>query len=107
MSVRKISEEYHNTFFQVAPGELEAILIAHPKIQDAAVIGIPDEECGELPKGFIVAKDMSDEEVHSYLEKNVAHYKKLRGGVERVDEIPKSISGKILRRVLREQELSK
>jgi acyl-coenzyme A synthetase/AMP-(fatty) acid ligase len=50
---------------------------------------------------------MSDEEVHSYLEKNVAHYKKLRGGVERVDEIPKSISGKILRRVLREQELSK
>ena len=50
---------------------------------------------------------MSKEEVHSYLEKKVAPYKKLRGGIEHVDEIPKSLSGKILRRVLKEQELSK
>ena len=83
------------------------MLIAHPKIQDAAVIGIPDEECGELPKGFVVAKDLGKEEIHSYLEANVAPYKMLRGGIEYVDEIPKSLSGKILRRVLKEQELSK
>ncbi|XP_028399981.1 4-coumarate--CoA ligase-like [Dendronephthya gigantea] len=93
--------------YQVAPGELEATLIAHPKIQDAAVIGIPDEKCGELPKAFVVAKDVSEEEVYGHMEKNLAPYKKLRGGIEYIDEIPKSASGKILRRVLKERDLSK
>ena len=83
------------------------MLIAHPKIQDAGVIGIPDEECGELPKAFVVAKDVSEEEIHSYMETIVAPYKQLRGGIEYVDEIPKSPSGKILRKVLKEKELSK
>jgi acyl-coenzyme A synthetase/AMP-(fatty) acid ligase len=91
---------------QVAPGELEAVLLSHPKIEDAAIIGVPDEECGELPKGFIVAKDVNEEEVHSYIEERLAPFKKLRGGIEYVDQIPKSPSGKILRRVLKERELS-
>lgn len=54
-----------------------------------------------------MAKDISEEEVHRHLEKNLAPYKKLRGGIEYVSEIPKSVSGKILRKVLKEKELSK
>lgn len=96
--------KYHRTFSQVAPAELEALLVSHPKIEDAAVIGVYDDECGELPKAFIVSKDIETEEVHTYVAENVAPYKKLRGGVEFVNEIPKSLSGKILRRVLRERE---
>ena len=91
---------------QVAPAELEALLISHPKIEDAAVIGIADEECGELPKAFIVAKDLNEQEVQTFVEKNAAAYKKLRGGVEFVDVIPKSASGKILRRMLRDGDQS-
>lgn len=72
------------------------------------MIGIPDEEAGELPKAFIVsASSITKEEVNSYLEGEVASYKKVRGGIEFVDEIPKSASGKILRRVLKDRERSK
>ena len=92
---------------QVAPAELEALLISHPKIEDAAVIGIADEEFGELPKAFIVAKDLNEQEVQTFVEKNLAAYKKLRGGVEFVDVIPKSAIGKILRRMLKDGDQSK
>ncbi|HSF86947.1 MAG TPA: 4-coumarate--CoA ligase family protein [Acidimicrobiia bacterium] len=92
--------------FQVPPAELEALLLTHPDVADAAVIGIPDLEAGELPKGFVVLKpghQRSPEELMAFVAEHVAHYKQLRM-VELVAEIPKSASGKILRRLLRDQE---
>ncbi len=89
--------------FQVPPAELEALLLNHPTISDAAVIGIPDEEAGEIPKAFVVATEpMTVADVQTFVAGQVATYKQVRI-VEFVDEIPKSASGKILRRLLREQ----
>lgn len=89
--------------FQVPPAELEGLLLAHPDVVDAAVIGIPDEEAGEVPKAFVVARPGSSvdaEDIKSFVAGQVAGYKQIRL-VEFVDEIPKSASGKILRRELR------
>ena len=89
---------------QVAPAELEGLLLTHPAITDAAVIGIPDEEAGEVPKAFVVpSAPLTPEEVTAFVAEHVAPYKKVRA-VELIDEIPKSPSGKILRRVLIERE---
>ncbi|XP_077869836.1 uncharacterized protein LOC144362337, partial [Saccoglossus kowalevskii] len=92
--------------FQVAPAELEALLLTHPQIQDVAVIGIPDDDAGELPKAFIVPKtdQITVREVIKFVEETVSPHKRLRGGVQFVEEIPKSASGKILRRVLKDAE---
>jgi acyl-CoA synthetase (AMP-forming)/AMP-acid ligase II len=86
--------------FQVAPAELEGLLTEHPSISDAAVIGIPDEEAGEVPKAFVVATGaVTADEVKEFVSERVASYKRL-AEVEFVDAIPKSSSGKILRRLL-------
>jgi acyl-CoA synthetase (AMP-forming)/AMP-acid ligase II len=91
--------------FQVAPAELEALIITHPNVSDCAVVGVPDEECGELPKAHVVAAsdDFSSDELMDWVGEQVAPQKKIRL-VEVVEEIPKSPSGKILRRVLKEKE---
>ena len=90
--------------FQVPPAELEAILINHPAVADVAVIGIPDDEAGELPKAFVVpAEEVSDDELMGFVAERVSPHKRVRR-IERIDEIPKSPSGKILRRVLAERE---
>lgn len=90
--------------FQVAPAELEATLVSHAGIQDAAVIGKPDDEAGEVPIAFVVAADPapSEDEVKAFIAQTLSHYKQLHK-VHFVAEIPKSPSGKILRRVLRQQ----
>jgi acyl-CoA synthetase (AMP-forming)/AMP-acid ligase II len=89
---------------QVSPVELEAILMSHPKVADAAVIGIPDEDATELPKGFVVAKEpATPEEVMAFVAERVAPYKKIRR-VEFVDRIPRTPVGKIERRNLKERE---
>ena len=90
--------------FQVPPAELEALLVTHPAVADAAVIGIPDDEAGELPKAFVALKPGATagaEDIQSFVAGQVAHYKQIRL-LEFVDEIPKSASGKILRRMLRD-----
>jgi acyl-CoA synthetase (AMP-forming)/AMP-acid ligase II len=90
--------------FQVAPAELEALLLTHPKVADVAVIGVVDEEGGEAPKAFIVSREpVSAEEIMEFVASRVAPHKKVRR-VEFVDQIPKSATGKILRRVLRDKE---
>src|SRR5213080_3507680 len=90
--------------FQVAPAELEALLCTHPAVADAAVIPIPDDECGEVPKAFVVLKgETSPAALIAYVAEHVAPYKKIRV-IEVIDAIPKSPSGKILRRVLKERE---
>jgi acyl-coenzyme A synthetase/AMP-(fatty) acid ligase len=92
--------------FQVAPAELEAVLLTHPDVVDAAVVGVDDLESGEVPKGFVVTRPdagVSGEELMAYVADRVAGYKRIRR-IEFIDEIPKSLSGKILRRVLRERE---
>lgn len=88
---------------QVAPAELEGRLLEHSEILDAAVIGVPDEQAGQRPKAFIVKKEgstLDGEGVKSALAKTVAEYK-VPAYVEFVDTIPKSPSGKILRKSLK------
>jgi acyl-CoA synthetase (AMP-forming)/AMP-acid ligase II len=94
--------------FQVAPAELEAVLLTHGSVADAAVIPSPDDEAGEVPKAFVVVKEghgLTEIEVLDFVAARVAPYKKVRR-VEFVAQIPKSPSGKILRRLLvaRERE---
>ena len=92
--------------FQVPPAQLEGILLEHPGIADAAVIGKQDLESGEVPKAFVVrgtGPELSDEDVMGLVADKVATFKHIRE-VEFVDAIPKNPSGKILRRVLIDQE---
>lgn len=92
---------------QVSPSELENILLKHSGIQDAAVIGIPDERCGELPRAYIVRSNanLTEDEVAEFVEAQVAPHKAIKGGVEFVSAIPKTSTGKILHRTLRQQYL--
>jgi acyl-coenzyme A synthetase/AMP-(fatty) acid ligase len=90
--------------FQVPPAELEAVLLRHPDVADAAVIGLPDDEAGEVPVGYVVLRAgpaASTAEIMRFVAGEVAHYKQIRR-LEVIDAIPKSAAGKILRRVLRD-----
>ncbi len=102
--VDRIKELIKYKAFQVAPAELEAVLVLHPKVGDAAVIGIPDDEAGEVPKAFIVTTpgeaDPTLEELQSHVSEHLATYKQIQA-LEIMEAIPKSASGKILRRDLR------
>jgi len=91
--------------FQVPPAELEALIITHPEVGDVAVVGVPDEEAGELPKAYVVpaGDELDTDALMEWVAEQVAPQKRIRL-VEVTDEIPKSPSGKILRRVLVERE---
>lgn len=102
--VDRVKELIKYKGYQVAPAELEAVLISHPAVADAAVIGCPDQEAGEIPKAFVVLKDeRTAEEILSFVAERVSPYKRIRL-LEFIDQIPKSPSGKILRRMLAERE---
>ena len=92
--------------FQVAPAEVEAALITHPAVADVGVIGVPDDEAGEIPMAFVVAAAGGEaptlEQLQAHLDGELSHYKQVRR-IEIVDAIPKAASGKILRRVLRDR----
>jgi acyl-CoA synthetase (AMP-forming)/AMP-acid ligase II len=99
--VDRIKELIKVKAFQVAPAELEAVLRTHPAVADAAVIGIPDERSGEVPKAFVVARTpVSTDELFAHVAAHVAPYKQIRE-IEFIDAVPVSPSGKILRRLLR------
>ena len=94
--------------YQVAPAELEELILSNQHVQDVAVVPIPDDESGELPRAFVVLKpstnkaECSEEALKEWVKERVSPYKRL-ASVKFVDEIPKSASGKILRRILRDE----
>jgi acyl-coenzyme A synthetase/AMP-(fatty) acid ligase len=109
----------HADFFQglqVAPAELEAHLLTHPAVNDCVVIGVPSDREGEVPKAFVVKSPsvgledsdrMVARDIARHVERHKAKHKWLKGGVEFIDIVPKSPSGKILRRLLRDKEKEK
>lgn len=111
--VDRIKELIKVKGLQVAPAELEAHLLDHPAVADACVIPVPDEAAGEIPKAYVVKSSsvgledndrMLIRDIQKHVEKEKARHKWLKGGVEFIDVIPKSPSGKILRRMLRDRE---
>ncbi|KAH9964248.1 phenylacetyl-CoA ligase [Russula dissimulans] len=117
--VDRIKEILKVRGFQVAPAEIEGHLLQHPDVADACVVGFPDEYNGEVPLAFVVlsadaTKRAAQSEaeatnIKSAISKHVADhhapYKRLAGGVEFIDAIPKNPSGKLLRRILRDKAL--
>jgi acyl-CoA synthetase (AMP-forming)/AMP-acid ligase II len=102
--VDRLKEVIKYKGYQIAPAELENVLLEHPAVGDAAVIGSPDLASGEVPKAFVVLKSAATpDEILDFVSARVAPYKKIRR-LEVVSQIPKSASGKILRRVLVMQE---
>jgi acyl-CoA synthetase (AMP-forming)/AMP-acid ligase II len=103
--VDRVKELIKYKGFQVAPAELEALLLTHPGVADAAVVGVHDDEGTEVPHAYVVrrptAGDLSAGEVMGYVAERVAPYKRIRR-VSFIDDVPRAASGKILRRLLRE-----
>ena len=92
--------------FRLAPAELEGLLVEHPAVLEAAVIGVPDDEVGEAPKGFVVIRsghNVTVDDIIIFVNSKLTGYKKLHA-VEFIDVLPKVPSGKILRRELKERE---
>ncbi|KKZ65685.1 hypothetical protein EMCG_01247 [[Emmonsia] crescens] len=109
--VDRIKELIKVKGFQVAPAELEAHLLTHPHVADAAVIAVADDAAGEVPKAYVVKANNSPandhvliRDIQKHVSDHKAHYKWLKGGVELTDVIPKTASGKILRRHLRDRD---
>ncbi|MFL4494609.1 4-coumarate--CoA ligase family protein [Streptomyces sp. VTCC 41912] len=106
--VDRVKELIKYKGYQVAPADLEALLLAHEAVADAAVIGVPDADGNEIPKAFVVRQPgaaLTADEVIAYVAERVAPYKKVRR-VEFLDSVPRATTGKILRRELRARERS-
>lgn len=90
--------------YQVPPAELEEIVRSYDEVSDVAVIGIPHELHGEVPRAYVVpkkGKSVNTKKLDEFVSSKVAQYKRLRGGIAIVDSIPKNNTGKILRRQLK------
>ncbi|XP_043196182.1 4-coumarate--CoA ligase 5-like [Amphibalanus amphitrite] len=105
--VDRVKELIKYKGFQVAPAMLEDMLRKHAGVADAAVIGVPDEEAGELPRAYVVTSDpaITEQELADFVNAKVNTYYQLRGGVHIIDAIPKNASGKTMRRDLRERAI--
>jgi acyl-CoA synthetase (AMP-forming)/AMP-acid ligase II len=104
--VDRIKELIKYNGFQVPPAELEGLLITHPAVVDVAVVGVPDVSVGELPKAFVTlapGASLTLDEVQAFVSEHFVSYKQIRL-LEEIDVIPKSASGKILRRELRDRD---
>merc|ERR1719219_117755 len=99
--VDRIKELIKVKGLQVAPAELEDVLRGLDGVADVAVIGIPDQRSGQVPRAYIVREEgLTEEQVSAYMAEQVSAHKQLAGGVEFVEAIPKSAAGKILRKEL-------
>lgn len=90
--------------YQVPPAELEEVLRSHPNVLDAGVIGVEHAKYGEVPRAFIVKKNgvnVTEKELEEFVKRKVADYKQLLGGVQFIEVLPKTLTGKILRRQLK------
>lgn len=102
--VDRIKEIIKYKGYQVPPSELEILILQLPSVESVGVVGVPDEEVGELPRAYIVKKeghDVTEDEIQKYVSENLAPYKKLKGGVIFVNELPKTVSGKVERKELK------
>jgi 4-coumarate--CoA ligase len=104
----RIKELIKYNAYQVAPAELEGLLMSHPKVSDVAVVGVKDDSLAmEVPRAYVVTvagvarNDATAIDIMKWLEERVANHKRLRGGIRYLDSIPKTASGKILRGPLR------
>lgn len=109
--VDRVKELIKVSGFQVAPAELEGHLLGHPLVADCAVIPVPDDRSGEVPKAIVVLRKdtnvdekTAEKQLKEWVAEHKSKHKHLRGGVEFLPEVPKSPSGKILRRLLRDRE---
>jgi len=104
--VDRVKELIKYKGYQVAPAELEAVLLTSPDVADAAVIGVYDERGDEVPKAFVVrapGSSAAEEDLLAFVAEHTAPYKRVRR-IEFIEAVPKSASGKILRRELRDRE---
>ncbi|TPX31053.1 hypothetical protein SmJEL517_g05479 [Synchytrium microbalum] len=106
--VDRIKELIKYKGMQVAPNEIEAVLRTHPEVLDCAVVPVPDQLAGELPRAFVVSRNRGNqqklaEDIIAFVNQRVADHKHIRGGIVFVEEIPTNATGKILRRVLRDK----
>ena len=90
--------------YQVSPTELENEIRKVPGVTDVAVIGVPDDKMGEVPKAFVVraSEGLTKQKIEEFIEPNIAKYKRLNGGIVFLDQLPKSPTGKVLRKELRQ-----
>lgn len=91
---------------QVSPSELEALMLELPGVADVAVVGIPDELAGELPRAFVVRRPgvnppLTEKDIIDYVHPKVVNYKRLKGGIHFIDAIPRNAAGKIIRNELK------
>ncbi|GJQ74374.1 hypothetical protein Trydic_g21249 [Trypoxylus dichotomus] len=102
--VDRLTELIKYKGYQVPPAQLESLLLKHPGIRECGVVGVPDEESGELPMAFVVKQpgvSITESEIIDYVAANVSNEKQLRGGVRFLEEIPKNTIGRMVRRMLR------
>lgn len=102
----RIKELIKVNAYAVPPAELEDVLRSHPLVLDAGVIGVKDERCGEVPRAYVSvrpgAERLTAVELHAFVAERVAKYKRLTGGIQFIETVPRSATGKILRRMLKE-----
>ena len=106
----RVKESIEYKGIQVPPAELEGLLISHPMVNDIAVVGVYNkDQATEVPRAYIIPKPgvegspKTAEDIIKWLQAKVTNHKRLRGGIRFVDKVPKSASGKILRRLLKIQ----